>query len=173
MEQTQKTIATTPLCIEKFFIIAQFVRKQEHFVPKNAGFVPQGIPCCRGFPNRLQHHLTYICTPTRKMHYKIFIFLVSLTAIYGCNNCGSSMQELKTHPLSCVVDSVFNNPEDRHYPTVLLSCNGSYGKLYLTEFEFPHLYNYSAMGDKLVKDSASLEFRLIKKRYSHKLLSHL
>lgn len=73
------------------------------------------------------------------------------------------MQELKTHPLSCVVDSVFNNSEDRHYPTVLLTCNGSYGKLYLTEFEFPHLYNNSSVGDKLVKDSLSLEFKLIKK----------
>lgn len=73
------------------------------------------------------------------------------------------MQELKTHPLYCVVDTIFNNPEDRHYPTVLLSCDGRYGKLYLTEFEFPHLYNYSAGGDKLVKDSLILEFRLIKK----------
>jgi hypothetical protein len=97
------------------------------------------------------------------MHYKTLIFLVSITAIYGCNNCESSMEEIKTHALSCVVDTIFNNPEDRHYPTVLLACDGHYNKLYLTEFEFPHLYNYSAAGDKLVKDSLSLEFRLIKK----------
>ncbi len=73
------------------------------------------------------------------------------------------MEEIKTHALSCVVDSIFNNPEDRHYPTVLLACDGHYSKLYLTKFEFPDLYNFSTVGDKLVKDSLSLEFRLIKK----------
>lgn len=73
------------------------------------------------------------------------------------------MREIKTHPLSCVVDSVYNNPEDRHYPTVLLACNGHYNKLFLTKFEFPDLYDYSTVGDKLVKDSLSLEFKLIKK----------
>lgn len=73
------------------------------------------------------------------------------------------MQELRTHSMSCVVDTINNDPEDSHYPTVLLACNGHYSKLYLTKFEFPDLYNFSTVGDKLVKDSLSLEFRLIKK----------
>ncbi len=40
--KSQKIITTILLCIEVAYIIAQFVRKQEHFVPKTGGFVPLG-----------------------------------------------------------------------------------------------------------------------------------
>lgn len=92
-----------------------------------------------------------------------YLWMLCTAFIYGCYDCEQSMNELKIQLLSCIVDTVYDNPENRHSPTVLLTCEKSYSKLYFTKFEFPVLYNFGARGDKVEKDSISLEFRLIKK----------
>jgi|GEM_PF-2147135 len=93
---------------------------------------------------------------TRKMP------LVTILIIFiGCNNCEKVWKETKDEKWLYRIDSMYIS-KSHATPMLVISSNSVYKKE-IGVYALQDLYNNAAIGDTILKEQGSLEFKLIKR----------
>lgn len=80
----------------------------------------------------------------------------------SCTNCEKEINSQRNTFITAFVDSIYESKQNRYTPTIRIRDSVTKRYIELDGYSFPILLGESEKGDRLIKDSNSLLYRLIK-----------